>query len=117
MRALTFLDVSCNGLRCGKYLGDKSSYSRTRGQSGPEDNPMNYSTDMTGVIALACAIKECTPLAKLSFSGDEFGVHLDELKNSKPVTMSTDVTEIDFRGKVLGNSGAILLGSFLPKCT
>jgi hypothetical protein len=117
MQALSFLDISNNGLRCGKYLGDKNSYSRTRGQSGPEDNPMNYGVDLGGVIALATAVKECTgPLCKFTFSGDEYGVHLDELKNSKPVVMEAGMTDADFSGKVMGDSGAIMLGAFLPKC-
>jgi hypothetical protein len=37
--------------------------------------------------------------------------------NSKPVTMETSMVEADFSGKVLGVSGAIMVGAFLPKCT
>jgi hypothetical protein len=35
----------------------------------------------------------------------------------RAVTMKTDMAVADFRGKSLGESGAIMLSAFLPKCT
>jgi hypothetical protein len=32
------------------------------------------------------------------------------------VTMTTTMAEMDFSGKALGVSGAIMLSAFLPKC-
>ena len=51
-------------------------------------------------------------LCKFTFSGDESGWG-DASKNSKPVTVELGMTKADFSGKVLGVSGAIILGAWL----
>jgi hypothetical protein len=63
---------------------------------------------LSGIIAIANAIPDTGALAKFVFSGDD---------NSKSVKMETSMTVADFSGKGLGESGAILLSAFLPKCT
>ena len=47
-------------------------------------------------------------MKKLTISGD----YLD----SKPVTIETSMIEANFSNKALGDSGAMMLGAFLPKC-
>jgi hypothetical protein len=46
---------------------------------------------------------------KFTFSGDD--------RKSKPVIMETSMVGADFAGKRLGESGAIMVAAFLPKCT
>jgi hypothetical protein len=58
-----------------------------------------------GVIALAIGIGDSEKLLKLTF-GDK-----------QAVTMTADMTEANFNKKGLGVSGAILISTFLPKCT
>jgi hypothetical protein len=48
-------------------------------------------------------------ISQFTFSSDR--------SDSKPVTMETSMTEVDFSGKGLGLTGAIMLSAFLPKCT
>jgi hypothetical protein len=47
-------------------------------------------------------------MSKFTFSGD--------YSDSKPVTMTTTMTEADFSGKALGVSGSMRVAAFLPKC-
>jgi hypothetical protein len=56
-------------------------------------------------------------ISKFTFSGDRIESKSVLHDNFVPVTMETSMTEADFSGKNLGNSGAILLSAFLPKCT
>jgi hypothetical protein len=63
--------------------------------------------DMSGVTALASAIKDNGAILKFTFSGDD---------DSKSVTMETTMAVVDFSGKGLGVSGTIMLSAFLPKC-
>ena len=41
----------------------------------------------------------------------------DEMKDAPPVTLETDMTEVDISNKHLGLSGAIMAAAFLPKMT
>jgi hypothetical protein len=45
-------------------------------------------------------------ISQFTFSG--------ESGDSKPVTVETSMVEVDFSGKHLGVSGAIMLSAFLP---
>jgi hypothetical protein len=60
-----------------------------------------------GPAAIAAAIKDMRAILKFTFSGDD---------NSKPVTMETSLVEADFCEKGLGESGALMVAAFLPKC-
>jgi hypothetical protein len=64
-------------------------------------------------IMLAPEIADNGAISHFTFSGggDCFG------HDRKPVIMETSMVEADFSWKVLGVSGAIMLGAFLPKCT
>jgi hypothetical protein len=64
---------------------------------------------MSPLIALPDIPSDNRAISQFTFSGDSY--------NSKPVTMETSMVEADFSGKVLGVSGAIMVGAFLPKCT
>jgi hypothetical protein len=57
---------------------------------------------------LSTGLKANQTLSKFTFSGDYI--------TSKPATMETSMTEMDFSRKDLGVSGATLLSAFLPKC-
>jgi hypothetical protein len=48
-------------------------------------------------------------ISMFTFSGGD--------EDSDPVTMETSMVEVDFGGKYLGVSGAIMVAAFLPKCT
>jgi hypothetical protein len=58
---------------------------------------------------LAVGIRDNGAISQFTFSGDDCG--------SKPVTMEISMTEADFSAKGLGESGAIMVAAFLPKCT
>jgi hypothetical protein len=60
--------------------------------------------DLSGVIALADAIKDMGAMLKLTF-GDK-----------QAVTMTTNMTEANFSGK-LKSYEAQIVAAFLPKCT
>jgi hypothetical protein len=64
--------------------------------------------DASDAIMLAAEIVGNGAILKFTFSGDD---------NSKPVTLETSMVEADFREKGLGESGAIMVAAFLPKCT
>jgi hypothetical protein len=68
----------------------------------------NY-IDAADATILAPAISDNGAISQIKFGGDSY--------DSKPVTMETSMVEADFSGKVLGVSGAIMVGAFLPKCT
>ena len=54
-------------------------------------------------------------MIKFTFSGDEYW---DGSKYTHtPVTLETDMTEVDISNKHLGASGAIMAAAFLPKMT
>jgi hypothetical protein len=57
---------------------------------------------------LALGIKDNGAMSKFTFNGD--------YSDSKPVTMTTTMTEADFNGKALGVSGSMMVTAFLPKC-
>jgi hypothetical protein len=69
----------------------------------------DFSADTSGIIAIADAIPDMRAILKFTFSGDD--------DDSKPVTMETSMVEADFHQKGLGESGAIMVAAFLPKCT
>ena len=48
-------------------------------------------------------------MRSFTFSGD--------YSNSKPATLTVDMTEADLSGKMLGASGAIMAAAFLEKMT
>ena len=56
-------------------------------------------------------------MIKFTFSGDEYYNEDDEDKDAPPVTLETDMTEVDISNKHLGASGAIIAAAFLPKMT
>jgi hypothetical protein len=99
--AISSLNLSQNALTSGKY-NRISLLSGTK--SDPVKHPYNYETDMSGLIALADAIKDMGALTTLMF-GDK-----------KVVTMTTEMTEANFSGK-LESHEAQIVAAFLPKCT
>jgi hypothetical protein len=64
-------------------------------------------------IMLAAEVVNSKWLKTFTFSGYWCG----ESVKGIPVTMEASMTEANFSGKGLGISGAIMLASFLPKCT
>jgi hypothetical protein len=115
--ALTKFDISDNSLKAegGKALavGLKGNHVMTALNIAGNRLTMNAGgnayDDMSGVAAVADAIKDMGALSQFTFSGDNY--------DSKPVTMEISMTEADFSAKGLGDSGAILVAAFLPKCT
>jgi hypothetical protein len=63
--------------------------------------------EVSGVVAIADAIKDMRALSTFTFSGNS---------SSEPVTMETTMTEADFSDKELGVSGGMMVAAFLPKC-
>ena len=55
-------------------------------------------------------------MIKVTFSGDTYWEGGDR-KDAPPVTLDTDMTEVDISNKHLGVSGAIMAAAFLPKMT
>jgi hypothetical protein len=110
MRALTSLDISKNCLYAEgtKLLAEalKSNQIMTA-----LNISSNFVTEggMSGVVALADAIPDMVAISQFTFSGDGRG--------NMPVTMEISMTEADFSAKGLGQSGAIMVAAFLPKCT
>jgi hypothetical protein len=91
---LSDLNLSNNNLTVGKAkYPDRIS------------NPVGWETDMTGILKLAESLKDMGSLSKFTFSGDHRG--------SKPVTMEVGMTEADFSGAILQQSGAIILVAWL----
>jgi hypothetical protein len=118
-RALTSIDISNNDI--GQTVCPEG-WAHVNMMNGSGDYHFKHSADgktqiqapegvtYPGVVALANGIKNNGAISQFTFSGDT-------LYNSKPVTMETSMVEADFSGKVLGVSGAIMVGAFLPKCT
>jgi hypothetical protein len=68
-----------------------------------------YDSDGAGFAQeLAVGLGDNGAMSKFTFSGD--------YSDSKPVTMTTTMTEADFSGKALGVSGSMMVATFLPKC-
>ena len=63
------------------------------------------SQDMSGVIKFAEDMKDMGSLSKFTFSGDH--------RESKPVTVEVGMTEADFSGALLQQSGAMILAGWL----
>jgi hypothetical protein len=61
-----------------------------------------------GAIMLAPEIADNGAISQFTFSVDGRG--------NTPVTMEISKTEADFSAKGLGQSGAIMVAAFLPKC-
>jgi hypothetical protein len=109
MGALTSLDISSNAL---------VGFNLPAGWSGPDADgefkspdgsyekcpPVEAEAILNGIIALANAIPDMGALAKLMF-GDK-----------QVVTMTTEMTEANFSGK-LKSYEAQIVAAFLPKCT
>jgi hypothetical protein len=117
MRALLVLSLKDNSLCSAgaKVLGEglKGNQSITEldlsgNHMGKESHATWAKSDMSGVIALADAIGDMRAMLKFTCSGD--------YSDSKPVTMTTTMTEADFSGKVLGVSGSMMVAALLPKC-
>jgi hypothetical protein len=96
-RAISSLDLSSN--RIGGYYeyyhDDGSGYG-------------SYTATPEGPKVIADAIRDMGAMSSFTFSGDY---------SNEPVAMETSMTEVHFAGKGLGESGAIMVAAFLPKCT
>jgi hypothetical protein len=106
--AMTSLNLARN------HLGFAAGWKPSAGHEGWFDGPnrefeQHPPQDMSGVIAIAGAIKDMRAVSKFTFSGDD-------IYDSSAVTMETSMTEADFSGQGLGKCGAIMLSVFLPKC-
>ena len=55
-------------------------------------------------------------MIKFTFSGDRY-VANNQWNDAPPVTLETDMTEVDISNKHLGPSGAIMAAAFLSKMT
>ena len=69
----------------------------------------NQGLESDDAILIAHSIKFNTALRSFTFSGDG--------NDSKPATLTVDMTEADLSGKDLGSSGAIMAAAFLGKMT
>jgi hypothetical protein len=58
---------------------------------------------------VAKVVAESETLSKFTFSGVS--------RSPSCITMETSMMEANFSNKYLGTSGAIMLSTFLPKCT
>jgi hypothetical protein len=75
------------------------------------ETELNMSGKMKGAADAIMFVPEIIDngaMSKFTFSGD--------YSDSKPVTMTTTMTEADFSGKALGVSGSMMVAAFLPKC-
>jgi hypothetical protein len=113
--ALTCLDISSNNLvgekGTGRYKTVDAEYSDESG-SDDEELPLQeeiMEPDFSGIIDIANAIPNMRAISTFTLSGDG--------EDSEPVTMKTSMVEADFSAKGLGESGAIMVAAFLPKCT
>jgi Leucine-rich repeat (LRR) protein len=117
MKALLKLDVSNNNLRAA---GGSAFASGLQGnqvitvlniasnQLGVQvDAETAEDTDLSGVVAIADAIKSMGALSTLIFNGD----YSDE-----SITITASMTAADCSGKELGVSGVVVLAGFAPKC-
>ena len=115
---MTRLDISENSIRasgCKALVGALAGNQVMRelnvasNQLTLKSDAQSFSdVDMSGVTALADVISGMGAMSKFTFSGD--------FSDSKPVTMTTTMTEADFSGKALGVSGSMMVAAFLPKC-
>jgi hypothetical protein len=100
MRALTKFDISSN-----KLWGAKALAEGLKGNQVITELNM-VGIDTSGVITLADVIPDMGALTTLMF-GD-----------NQPVTMTTEMTEANFGGKLMFESyEAQIVAAFLPKCT
>jgi hypothetical protein len=77
-----------------------------------DETELDMSGKMKGVedaVMLAAEIVDNGAISQFTFSGDGHG--------DTSVTMEISMTEADFSAKGLGESGAIMVAAFLPKCT
>jgi hypothetical protein len=113
--ALSVLSLNCNNLRAegGRALAvglkDNQGITSLNISSNLLGLDSNGSSDTSGVVALADAIPGMGAMSVFTFDGG--------YSDSRPVTMKTSMTEADFSGKALRQTGAIMLSAFLPKCT
>jgi hypothetical protein len=119
MGAMKILNISGNklfnsadqGASVGKVLGAMLQTNSTLRELDVS-NSMEVSNSPGGprfAQELAVGLRDNGALSTFTFSGDR--------DDSKPVTMKTSVVEMDFGGKGLGASGAIMVAAYLPKCT
>jgi hypothetical protein len=107
MGALSVLSLKSNslGVDGGKALADGLKGHTVITELNIAENPLtDWDGDMSGVIVLADAIKDMGALAELTF-GDQ-----------QVVTMTTEMTEANFSGKLKSHEAQIV-AAFLPKCT
>jgi hypothetical protein len=115
MGALLHFDISNNNIRAegGKALVEALKGNQVITTLSIAKNNLSFNSssdkDMSGVAALADVISDMGALSTFTFSGDR--------ADSTPVTMETSMVEVDFGGKGLRASGAIMVAAFLPKCT
>ena len=107
---MTKFDISSNDLRAEgtKLLAAALKGNQIVTELNISSNNMNYGSawgDMSGIIALVNVISDMGAMSSFTF-GDR-----------QAVTMTTTMTEMDFSGKELGVSEAIMISAFLPKCT
>jgi hypothetical protein len=116
MGAMTALDISANSIVADEYI--KAPRKGIKIGELVDGNPVIEEEDddgeimilqLNGIRAIASAIPNMGALSMFTFSGDR--------DDSKPVTMKTSMVEMDFGGKGLGASGAIMVAAYLPKCT
>jgi hypothetical protein len=114
MGALTKFDISENNIRAegGKVLAEALKGNQVMTELSIARNMLIFKadaqskadTDMSGVATLADVISDMRAMSKLTF-GDK-----------QVVTMTTDMTEANFSGK-LKSYEALIVAAFLPKCT
>ena len=107
--SLSELDLSKNGLMSeGLSVVSEALKSTSIKQLNIADNNLtidqNYGTDMSGVIKFAEDMKDMG-LSKITFSGDDC--------KSKPVSVEVGMTEADFSGAMLQQSGEMILAAWL----
>jgi hypothetical protein len=115
--ALSKLDLSKNDLRSeGLSAVSEALKSTSIKQLNITENNLQFNTghvrgqqarqwDMAGVIKFTGDMKDMGSLSKLTFSGT--------CRQSKPVTVEVGMTEADFSGAQIGESGATILVGWL----
>jgi hypothetical protein len=111
-RALLSLDMRANNLcnrEAGKALSQMLTVNTVLTELDVSNNTGRAARDGPGFAKeLSSGIRDNGAILKFTFSGDRSG--------SKPVTIETSMVEADFGGRGLGESGAIMIAAFLPKC-
>jgi hypothetical protein len=113
--ALSVLSLKKNSLgtkEAGKALGEMLKVNSVLKELDLSNNYVNPYSGGDGpgfAQELALGIKDNGAISQFTFSGDGHG--------NTPVTMEISMTEADFSAKGLGESGAIMVAAFLPKCT